>query len=562
MGVPVFDCGGNTCLLITLRYNEQAIEYRIDYCESVLMYDYVIIGAGSAGCVLANRLSANPNVRVLLLEAGPRDSKMEIHIPAAWIRTLHTEVDWDFYTEPQTHLNQRRLYWPRGKTLGGSSSINAMIYIRGNRYDYDQWVQLGCEGWGYDDVLPYFIKQENQERGESEFHGVGGPLNVADLRDVNPMTRAFVEAAHYCGIPTNPDFNGADQAGAGAFQVTQKNGARHSTAAAYLKPVLDRPNLHVITGAHVTHLLFDGARVTGVAYREGDMPREAHARAEVLLCGGAVNTPQILMHSGIGPADHLREIGIEVRVDLPGVGKNLQDHLIAGVIQWGLQPISLASATQIPHLIRYLLTRRGMLTSNLAEGGAFVRFNPDLPAPDVQYHFGPAHFVDHGQTPMQGHGFALGGLVLRPKSRGEITLRSTDPFETPLIEPNYLSDAEGDDLRLTLKALKLAREIFRAPAFDRYRGVEMLPGPEAVTDADLIYYIREKSETLYHPVGTCKMGTDPLAVVDPQLRVRGVNGLRVVDGSVMPTITSGNTNAPIIMIAEKAADLILNRRSS
>jgi choline dehydrogenase len=506
--------------------------------------------------VLANRLSENPALRVLLLEAGPPDRKLDIHIPAAWTRTLKTDVDWTYFTEPETGLHDRRLFWPRGKTLGGSSAINAMIYMRGNRFDYDHWALLDCPGWSYDDVLPYFKKMQHQERGESAYHSVGGPLNVADLRDPNPMARAFVDAAAHRGIPKNGDFNGADHEGVGLFQVTQKDGLRHSAAAAYLKPVLDRPNLKVITGAHATRILIHEGRATGIAYRLDGLPREAHARREVLLCGGAVNSPQLLLLSGIGPGDALQALGLPVVSDLQGVGQNLQDHLISGVIRYTFQPVSLASATKPRALLRYALSRRGLLTSNVAEAGAFVRFDADAPAPDVQYHFGPAHFVDHGQTPLDGHGYAAGGLVLRPRSRGTISLHSADPLAAPRIQPNYLSDDQGYDLRLTLQALKLAREILSAPSFDAYRGAELLPGADVQSDDDLIYYIREKAETLYHPVGTCKMGTDPLAVVDAALRVRGVDGLRVVDASIMPTITSGNTNAPVMMIAEKAADLI------
>lgn len=522
-----------------------------------MRFDYVIIGAGSAGCVLANRLSASAGVRVLLLEAGTPDTRREIHIPAAWVKTLKTEVDWQYYTVPQANLHRRRLLWPRGRTLGGSSAINAMIYIRGNRHDYDQWAAQGNEGWSYEDVLPYFVRMAHQERGaQPPYHGTGGPLNVADLRDPNPLTRAFVQAAHALGLPLNPDFNGAQQEGVGLFQVTQKDGRRHSAATAYLKPVLDRPNLTVKTGAHALRIGFDGRRARHVTYLSEGTTHTVTAEREILLCGGAINSPQLLMLSGIGQADHLRAHDIAVIADLPGVGGNLQDHLIAGIIQYTIQPVSLANATQPHHIARYLLTRRGLLTSNLAEGGAFRTFDPNAPAPDVQYHFGPAHFVDHGQTELEGHGYALGGLVLRPQSRGTIRLASADPLAHPLIDPAYLSDPAGDDLRLTLEALKWAREVFRGAPFDPYRGLELLPGGDHQTDDQLIYYIREKAESLYHPVGTCKMGRDARAVVDETLKVHGVDGLRVVDASIMPTLTSGNTNAPTMMIAEKAADLI------
>lgn len=520
------------------------------------MYDFIIVGAGSAGCVLANRLSADPSVRVLLLEAGPPDRKLEIHIPAAWIRTLKTEVDWNYATEPQTHLHNRRLYWPRGKTLGGSSAINAMIYMRGNRYDYDHWAALGNQGWGYDDVLPYFKKMENQERGASEYHGVGGPLNVADLRSPNPLSTAFVAAGNALGLNYRTDFNGESQDGVGLFQVTQKNGHRHSAADAYLKPILHRENLTVHTGVVVTRVLFDRNRAVGVTYIEDGLPREAHTGGEVLLCGGAINSPQLLMLSGVGAAGHLTHFDVPVISDLPGVGQNLQDHLITGIINYSVRPVSLANATQVENLLRFFLTGRGPLTSNLAEGCAFIRTQPDLPAPDVQFHFAPAHFVDHGQTPMDGHGFGLGGLVLRPKSRGHIHLRSDDPLTHPVIQPNYLE--HEDDLPPLVESIRFARKVFQTEAFDRYRGLEMLPGYRVETDEEIREYIREKAETLYHPVGTCKMGGDPLSVVDDRLRVHTLQGLRVVDASIMPTIVSGNTNAPTMMIAEKAANLILN----
>lgn len=520
------------------------------------MYDFIIVGAGSAGCVLANRLSADPSNRVLLLEAGPPDRKLEIHIPAAWIRTLKTEVDWNYATEPQTHLHDRRLYWPRGKTLGGSSAINAMIYMRGNRHDYDQWAALGNAGWGYEDVLPYFKKMENQERGASAYHGVGGPLNVADLRDPNPLTMAFLAAGNALGLNYRTDFNGETQEGVGLFQVTQKDGKRHSAADAYLKPIKGRENLVVRTGVLVTRVLFNGKRAVGVAYSEDGLPREAYTGGEVLLCGGSINSPQLLMLSGIGAASHLERFDINVIADLPGVGQNLQDHLIAGVINYSVRPVSLASATQPINLLPFFLAGRGLLTSNVAEAGAFMHTQPGLPVPDVQFHFGPAHFVDHGQTPIDGHGFALGGLVLRPKSRGFIQLRSDHPLTYPVIQPNYLE--HEDDLPPLVDCIRWARRVFQAEPFDTYRGLELLPGHHVETDEQIREYIREKAETLYHPVGTCKMGGDPLAVVDDQLRVHTLEGLRVVDASIMPTIVSGNTNAPTMMIAEKAANLILN----
>jgi choline dehydrogenase len=521
------------------------------------MYDYIIIGAGSAGCVLANRLSVDPRVRVLLIEAGGPDKRSEIHIPAAWSKTLKTEVDWNYHTEPQPALNNRPLYWPRGKTLGGSSSINAMIYIRGSEWDYDNWARLGNEGWSYEEVLPYFKKSENNERGADEYHGVGGLLNVKDQPAPNILSETFVQAAQSVGIPYRADFNGASQEGVGLLQTTTKNGKRQSAAAAFLKPVLHRPNLKVLTHALTTRILFEGKRAVGVEYLEEGLPRRARASREVILSGGAVNSPQVLMLSGIGPADHLRKMEIEVLSDLPGVGQNLQDHLISGIGIHTPHAISLANATRPKAILQYLLTGKGMLESNGAEGSGFIRINPDAPSPDIQFHFLPAFAYNHLLTPLEGHGFTLGVTVLRPESRGYVALRSSDPTEHPVIQPNYLSDEADKDITLFVEALKRAREILYSKPFNPYRGVEFLPGYDVQSDEDLREYVRQQIQTLYHPVGTCKMGGDPLSVVNDRLQVHTVENLRVVDGSIMPVIASGNTNAPIIMIAEKAADMIL-----
>jgi choline dehydrogenase len=521
------------------------------------MYDYIIVGAGSAGCVLANRLSENPSVRVLLLEAGAPDKKQAIHIPAAWTRLLRSDVDWGYYTEPEPNMNNRCMFWPRGKTLGGSSSINAMIYIRGHRYDYDHWRVLGNEGWSYDEVLPYFKKAENQERGLSAFHGIGGPLNVADLQEPNTLTRAFVRAGLELGLAFNDDFNAESQEGIGIFQVTQKDGRRHSVAAAYLKPALSRHNLTVQTGALVTRLLFEGRRSTGVTYEYRNRQHQAIANREVILSGGAINSPHLLMLSGIGPAEHLRSHGIEVGADLPGVGQNLQDHLVAGALRYSLKPVSLSGATQLRNVMRYLLFKKGLLTSNGGEAGCFVKTSPDLPAPDMQYHFFPGGFEDHGAIPIPdygGHGFVAGGCVLRPESRGTITLKSGDPRTPPAIQPCYLSN--HNDLAKTIDAVKFVRKLFQARAFAEFRGPEYLPGEHIQSDEAITEFVRSRAETLYHPVGTCKMGVDRMSVVDSQLRVRGADGLRVIDGSIMPTLIGGNTNIPIIMIAEKGADMI------
>lgn len=520
------------------------------------MYDYILVGAGSAGCVLANRLSEDPGLRVLLLEAGGPDDKREIAVPAAFSKLFKTPYDWAYETEPEPHLDGRRLYWPRGRTLGGSSSINAMIYIRGAHADYDTWRDLGNPGWSYADVLPYFKRAENQRRGPSDHHAVGGPLDVSDLRYVNPLSRAFVEAGVALGWPRTDDFNGASQEGVGIYQVTQRRGQRHSAAAAYLRPAGGRPNLTVWTGAQATRVLFDGTRATGIEFTRGGATERAEAAREVILCGGTVNSPQLLLLSGVGPADTLRAQGIPVIADLPGVGENLQDHALIGVAYACTQPITLMTAERADNLLEYLLFRRGKLSSNIAEAGAFVKLDPAAPAPELQYHFAPAFYMDHGFTRPDGHGFSLGPTVLRPKSRGRIALRSRDPLAPPAIHGNYLAD--DSDLRLLIEGIRLSRRIVRAHPFDPYRGLEYL-GPQGDDDAAITAYIRERLETLYHPVGTCKMGTDPLAVVDPELRVRGVDGLRVVDASIMPTIISGNTNAPTIMIAEKAADLLKER---
>lgn len=523
-----------------------------------MTYDTIIVGAGSAGCVLANRLSANPNHRVLLLEAGPRDWHPFIHMPAAIAKLAGMmSMNWDYYTEPEPQLENRRLWWPRGRVLGGSSSINAMCYIRGDARDYDEWARLtGDERWNWNGVLAYFKRAEANTRGASELHGADGPLAVQDLKYRSVLTETFVEAAQACGHAPNADFNGAQQAGAGFYQVTQKNGSRCSTAAGYLRAAHARANLTVRTRSVTQHVLLDGHRAVGVDYRHNGRLTRAEGR-EVILCGGAVNSPQLLMLSGIGPADHLRENGIRAMHDLPGVGANLQDHLDISTLQHCTKPVSYDRLNEVAVALEYLLRHDGPGTSNIAEGGAFVRtpLAPDERC-DVQLHFIPAMIDDHGRHRLPGHGYTMHACNLRPRSRGTIRLQSANPADKPIIRANYLSDAQGLDLATTIEGAKISRAIFAAKPFDAYRGDAILPDADVRTDADLAAYIRRKAETVYHPVGTCRMGNDENAVVDSELRVRGVAGLRVVDASVMPCLPGGNTNAPTIMIAERAADLI------
>ena len=517
-------------------------------------YDYILVGAGSAGCVLAARLTEDLQTRVLLLEAGGAGGAKEIRIPAAFSKLFKTTVDWNYATEPEPHLHNRRLYWPRGKVLGGSSAINAMIYIRGNRADYDHWRDLGNPGWGFAEVLPYFKKSENQQRLASEYHGVGGPVNVADPRYVNPLTRAFLAAAGEIGIASNPDFNGAEQDGAALYQLTQKNGARCSAADGFLQPARARGNLTVVTGAHATRVLLEEKRAVGVAFLRDGAMEEARADREVILAGGTVNSPQLLMLSGNGAADELQAAGVSASHDLPGVGKNLQDHPMVSVGYLCTRKISLDGAETLGNFLRWLVWKNGPLASNVAEAGLFLRTRVGLEVPDLQLLFGPAYYRGHGLVRRKEHCFGFGPTLITPESRGEISLRSANPLHAPVIRANYL--ATDADVRTMIAGVRLARRLAHAKAFDAFRGEELHPGATQQSDADIAEFLRNELETLYHPVGTCKMGNDALGVVDERLRVRGMERLRVVDASIMPRVPAGNTNAPVMMIAEKAAQMI------
>ncbi|MDH5822834.1 choline dehydrogenase [Luteimonas sp. RD2P54] len=527
-------------------------------------FDYIIIGAGSAGCVLANRLSEDPAVRVLLLEAGPRDWHPFIHMPAGLAKLVNQKgVNWDYDTVPQPQLGGRRLWWPRGRVLGGSSSINAMCYIRGVPTDYDGWAEQGARGWDWKAVLPYFLRSEGNARGADALHGGDGPLAVSDLRHVNPLSQVFVEAAQQAGLPRNPDFNGPVQLGAGLYQVTQKDGARCSAAVAYLRPARERPNLIVETGAMASRITFERGRASGVVYSARGRAFHQPATREVLLCGGAVNSPQLLMLSGIGPERELRAHGIGVELHLPGVGANLQDHLDICTLYHASSRISYDRLSDARIAWGYYLRgRTGPGTSNIAEAGGFARspLAPDERA-DIQLHFVPAMLDDHGRNRLPGDGYTLHACFLRPRSRGRVRLAGARASDKPLIEPDYLGDAEGFDLKMMVECARLSREIMQQPAFAPYRGAPIHPAREDLDDAGLAGFIRAKAESVYHPAGSCRMGVDENAVVDPELRVRGVEGLRVVDASVMPTLPGGNTNAPVIMIAERAADLIRGQAS-
>jgi choline dehydrogenase-like flavoprotein len=533
-----------------------------------LEVDYIVVGGGSAGCVLAARLSEDPSVSVALLEAGGTNDGVLNRVPTgAAVHIIGRNAsNWAFSTVPQPGFAGRRGYQPRGRGLGGSSSINAMVYLRGQREDYDDWVAEGAAGWGWNDVLPYFRRSENNERPglNGAYHGRGGPLNVADLRSPHPFAARFIEAAQQAGLPRNDDFAGESQEGVGWYQVTQKNGERWSVARGYLDPARGRPNLKIETDAFATRVLFDGHRAVGVRFEQGGQARELRARREVLLAAGALQSPQLLMVSGVGPGSHLRELGIATIADLP-VGENLQDHpdtiVSRRVDDSDLLGLSAAGAWKLVRAIgRWRRERRGVLTSNFAEAGAFVRTLPDQVRPDLQLHFVIGMVDNHNRTQHWGHGMSCHSCPLRPKSRGVLRLASRDMKDAPLIDPRFLS--HEDDLETLVRGFKLVRKIFAQPAFAPFDGANPkreLYSADVRTDDEIRAVIRAHADTIYHPAGTCRMGSDDRSVVDPQLRVRGVEGLRVIDASVMPTLVSGNTNAPAVMIAERASDLIRGR---
>ena len=523
--------------------------------------DYVIVGAGSAGCVLANRLSASGRHRVLLLEAGPRDRSIWIHIPIGYGKTMfHPVYNWGFYTDPEPNLNGRRVYWPRGRGLGGSSSINGLIYVRGQPEDYDRWEALGNRGWGWKDVLPYFIRLEGNSRGASEYHGADGPVACSDIGEKHELMEAIIGAANALGIPANDDFNGARQEGVGYYQLFTRKGWRCSSATAYLRTAERRANLKVETNAHAARILFEGTRAVGVRYFQGGVEKEVRASREIILSAGALQSPQLLQLSGVGPGELLRSIGIPVVKDLPGVGENLQDHLQLRVMYRCTKPITtnddLASWWRSLKIgLKWLLLRKGPLAIGINQGGLFTRVLPDSRTPDVQFHFATLSADLAGAKPHPWPGFTMSVCQLRPESRGRVRIRSTDPREPPSMQPNYL--ATETDWRCAVAGVKLARALAATQALRPYIAGEYQPGPEVRTDEELLGFAREYGATIFHPSGTSKMGNDPMAVVDDRLRVHGIAGLRVVDCSIMPALISGNTAAPAVMIAEKASELIL-----
>ena len=531
--------------------------------DDLLEADFVVIGAGSAGCAVAARLSEDPATRVILLEAGTEDHNRWIHIPLGFGKTFaDPSVNWCYETEPEAGAGGRKVYWPRGKVLGGSSSINGMVYIRGQAEDFDHWRQLGNTGWSFEDVLPYFRRSEDQSRGADPFHGSGGPLAVSDVPDKHPIAEAFIEGAMALGYPRNDDFNGASQDGVGYHQTTTRNGKRCSTAVGYLRPAMQRRNLRVITEALTEKINFDGRRATGVSFRRHGELWNARAVREVILCGGAINSPQLLMLSGIGPRAHLAERGVGVVHDLPGVGQSLQDHYSAAIklkcrLPITVNDVMLSNVRKIQHGLKYYLFRNGALAQISSPAALFVRTRPELASPDVKCSISPFS-ADRPQDGLhKWSGFTMIAYQLRPESRGEIKLKSANPADPPAMQPNYLT-AETDQ-RAIVDGLKICRQILAGPSLTPFIASEFLPGPEVQTDAQLLEYARQRGGTVYHPTSTCKMGVDPMAVVGPDLAVHGIGGLRVADASIMPTVISGNTNAATIMIGEKLADLLRQR---
>ncbi|QWD61117.1 GMC family oxidoreductase [Polynucleobacter sp. MWH-UH35A] len=527
-------------------------------------FDYIIVGGGSAGSVMAGRLSEDANCSVALLEAGGNGDSWVVKTPAAAVAMLPTHLNnYAYETVPQKGLNGRRGYQPRGKCLGGSSAINAMIYTRGHRSDYDHWASLGNVGWSYDELLPYFKKSENNTTFKNLFHGNDGPLAVSNLQSNNPFQQIYINAAKETGFPINEDFNGAEQEGLGIYQVTHKNGERWSAARGYLHPHMGkRPNLHVKTGVQVERILFEGKKAIGIAYTQDGKRHTLHANKEVILCAGAFHSPQLLMVSGVGPKDQLRQFEIPLIHDLPGVGQNLQDHpdFIFGYSANSLDLIGISLAGSVKlvgEILKYARIRHGMIATNFAEAGGFLKTDPSLDAPDVQLHFVVSLVEDHARKLHMAHGYSCHVCVLRPKSRGQVTLASANMNDAPLIDPAFL--IEEEDLETLVKGYKLTKKLMDAPAFTKIRKEDIFT-PNVKTDDDIREIIRERADTVYHPVGTCKMGNDDMAVVDSNLRVHGIEGLRVVDASIMPTLVGGNTNAPVIAIAEKAADLIREDR--
>jgi choline dehydrogenase len=530
-------------------------------------YDFIIVGGGSAGCVLANRLTRDGNHRVCLLEAGPEDRTPMISTPGAFAYFMFSrKYNWMFDSEPKPDIrNGQPVFCPQGKTLGGGSAINAMVYIRGHRCDYDHWAELGNPGWAYKDLLPYFRKNECNERGADEFHGDSGPLYVSDCRNFYPLNERFLQAAEQAGFPMTDDFNGAEQEGVGYYQFTIRDGKRCSASVAYLRPARKRQNLQVVCDAQVTRILFEGQRAVGVEFHRKGGIEVLHAKREILLSAGAYNSPKLLMLSGIGKAEALAEAGIAPRHDLPGVGENLQEHVDSCVLQYSLRKDGFRASAggllgMAPHVIRYLFSRTGKLESSVTQAGGFLKTRPELDAPDVQLHFLPALFDDSGRDLklMSKSGYSCHACVLRPKSRGRVTLRSSDPYTPPRIDLNFFDHPE--DRKTLVEGIRLARRILAAPAFNDYRGAELNPGTDAQADEEILARAKERLGLVYHPSGTCKMGQDEGAVVDKDLRVHGLEGLRVVDASIMPTLIGGNTNAPVMVIAEKAADLILQAK--